>query len=101
MEKSIVPVMRHATSPVLPYIVLTIREQLLQKFEAILLSALRLFMFLKLQSKTDPSAAELRQELSDAFHILAEKVSPSTGKTLEMLSAALKALGNAILWTSL
>lgn len=92
MEKSIVPIIRHSTAPVLPYIILTIRDQELQKFEAVLFSALSLFACLKPQSKTDSSAAELRKTLSDAFHIVAEKISPSTGKTETALFAALKVI---------
>lgn len=90
MEKSIVPIIRHSTAPVLPYILLTIRDQPPQKFETILLSALRLFTSLRHQSSIDPSAAELRGELSDAFHVLAEKIPSVAGNTQASLYAALK-----------
>jgi hypothetical protein len=74
MEQSIIPVIRGSTAPVLPYLLLTMRDQPQEKVEPILKPAITLVNILKIQPSKDNETQYLRTELVEGLYVLSEKL---------------------------
>jgi hypothetical protein len=74
MEQSIIPVIRGSTAPVLPYFLLTMRDQPQDKVEPILKPAITLVNVLKIQSSKDNETQCLRTELIEGLYVLSDKL---------------------------
>ena len=93
VERSIIPVMRASTAPVLPYFLLTLRDQPPEKIESILKPTFMLLLSLKKYS--DANAQQLRTELLEGLYILSDKWLRSE----ELNKSLLEAL--SVSWTRL
>ena len=74
MEQSIIPVIRSSTAPVLPYLLLTMRDQPQDKVEPMLKPAINLVNSLKIQPSKDDETQYLRTELLEGLYVLSERL---------------------------
>ena len=73
MEQSIIPVMRVSTAPVLPYLLITLRDQPYEMITPVLKPAIKLINVMKAQQTKDPTSQTLILDLIDAVYILNER----------------------------
>lgn len=80
MEQSIIPVIRSSTAPVLPYFLITLRDQPYETIEPILRSAVKLVNMLKAQQPKDTLSQGLKDDLTDGLYILNESCPREAGE---------------------
>lgn len=85
MEKSVIPVIRASTAPVLSYLLITLRDQTPDKMDPILKPAINLVNILKAQQPKDTVSINLKTELVEGLYILSEKRSVMSDKLNELL----------------
>lgn len=85
MEKSVIPVIRASTAPVLSYLLITLRDQTPNKMDPILKPAINLVNILKAQQPKDTVSINLKTELVEGLYILSEKRSVMSDKLNELL----------------